>query len=362
MRVVVVGAGLGGLCVANGLRRAGVDVEVLEAQDGVNEAGQGYRININPTGHEGLRACLTTGRFEEYERTLHRQDDPAVYLFSPALRLLSRDEVPPAPGAVDRGALRRVLADGVADRITFGREVTSLADVGDADLVVAADGVRSALRRELLPHTGPEPLGWTAIFGRSPLTAQNRPWTASVVLRSRFCGVVDDRTVLALCAYDPPVPSVTTPYVMWVLMGADDELPGQGTRPADLVRFAQDRTADWDVRATSVLRDSVVADTFRTPLRAMSAIPDIPAGNGVPVAFLGDAIHAMSPAGGEGANTALADAALLVSHLDHARTGGLTEAVAAYHSEMRATAGAALDRSAGFAVQAHHVAREASRV
>ncbi|GAA3245391.1 FAD-dependent oxidoreductase [Nonomuraea helvata] len=360
MRVVVVGAGLGGLCVANALRRTGADIEVLEAHDGITDAAQGYRININATGHDALHACLAAKQFEDYERSLHRQDDPATYLFSPALQLLSRDEMPPVPGAVDRGALRRVLAEGVADRITFGREVTSLADVGDADLVVAADGIGSALRRELLPHAGPEPLGWTAIFGRSPLTAVNRPWMPPVVMRSRFCGVTDQAATLALCAYDPPVSTTIAPYVMWVLMGRDEELPRHGTSRADLVHFAQDRTADWDARATSVLRDSIIADTFMTPLRAMPAIPDIPTATGIPVAFLGDTIHAMSPAGGEGANTALGDAARLMSHVD--RTGDLTEAVAAYHRDMRITAGAALARSAGFAVEAHHVAGKASHV
>jgi 2-polyprenyl-6-methoxyphenol hydroxylase-like FAD-dependent oxidoreductase len=55
MRVVVVGAGLDGLCVAHGLHKAGVDVEVLEARDGIHDAGQGYRIDINATGHDALR-------------------------------------------------------------------------------------------------------------------------------------------------------------------------------------------------------------------------------------------------------------------------------------------------------------------
>lgn len=170
VRVAVVGAGLGGLCVANGLLHSGAEVEVREARAGMTDTEQGYRININATGHEALRACLTAQRFADYQRTLHRQDDAAVYLFSPALRLLSRSPMPPVPGAVDRGTLRRVLAEDVADRITFGRAITSLAEVGDVDLIVAADGVGSALRRELLPHTGPQPLGWTAIFGRSGIT------------------------------------------------------------------------------------------------------------------------------------------------------------------------------------------------
>jgi 2-polyprenyl-6-methoxyphenol hydroxylase-like FAD-dependent oxidoreductase len=57
----------------------------------------------------------------------------------------------------------------------------------------------------------------------------------------------------------------------------------------------------------------------------------------------------MSPAGGEGANTAFGDAALLVSHL---RAGGaVTDAVARYHAGMRLAAGAALRRSANYAIK-----------
>jgi salicylate hydroxylase len=239
-----------------------------------------------------------------------------------------------------------VLADGVAGRVRFGHRIASVADIGGADLIVAADGVGSALRRELLPYASPQPLGWSAIFGRSPLSAENRPWTAPAILHSRFCGVVEGPTVLALCAYDPPTGD---PYVMWVLMGPADELPVRGTPPADLVRFAEIRTAGWDSRATSVLREAIVSDSFLTPLRSMTEIPDIPIRAGTPVAFLGDAVHAMSPAGGEGANTALNDAALLVSHLR--RDCAVADAVAGYHAAMRVSAGEALKRSASYGTQ-----------
>jgi 2-polyprenyl-6-methoxyphenol hydroxylase-like FAD-dependent oxidoreductase len=143
----------------------------------------------------------------------------------------------------------------------------------------------------------------------------------------------------------------TEPYVMWVLMGPADEFPSVGTSPDGLLRFATERMGGWDPRATSVLREAMVADCFLTSLRSMDEIPDLPdRGVGaVPVAFLGDAIHAMSPAGGEGANTAFGDAALLVSRL---RAGGtVTEAVARYHADMRISAGAALKRSANYAIK-----------
>lgn len=345
MRVVVVGAGLGGLSVANGLCRAGIPVEVLEAQDRIREDGQGYRINVNPAGHEALRACLPPGAFASYQRTLHRQADPAVSLYSPALDLIARHEAPAAPGALDRGTVRRLLADGVADRIRFGRRVTSLADAGPADLVVAADGVHSALRRELLPGAEPHPLGMSAIFGRAPLTPSNRVRTAPAILHGRFCGLVEADSVLALCAYDPPSAG-PAPYVMWVLIAPTDALPPRGAPPAELIRHTRRRTAGWDPRAVWPLREAVAADSFLTPLRAMPEVPALPARAGTPVAFLGDAVHAMSPAAGEGANTALGDAASLVTHLRGAAS--VTDAVTAYHAEMRVRAGAALRRSATY--------------
>ncbi|WP_163567842.1 FAD-dependent monooxygenase [Fodinicola feengrottensis] len=133
---------------------------------------------------------------------------------------------------------------------------------------------------------------------------------------------------------------------MWVLMGRSDDFPPGGSSPAELVRFAQEQTAGWDPRTTTVLPEAIVADTFLTPLRAMPEIPEIPAHAGVPVAFLGDAIHAMSPAHGEGANTAFGDAALLVSHVLNDNT--VTDAVAGYHADMRVTAGEAILRSASY--------------
>jgi 2-polyprenyl-6-methoxyphenol hydroxylase-like FAD-dependent oxidoreductase len=160
---------------------------------------------------------------------------------------------------------------------------------------------------------------------------------------------VDGATVLALGAYDPPEAAATQPYVMWVLIGPADELPAPGTPPAELVRFAGNRTSSWDSRASSVLREATAADSFLTPLQSVTEIPDIPVRAGVPVAFLGDAIHAMSPAGGEGANTALGDAARLVSHL--LAGGTIAGAVARYHAEMRVTAGEALNRSANYATR-----------
>lgn len=91
--------------------------------------------------------------------------------------------------------------------------------------------------------------------------------------------------------------------------------------------------------------------TFRITLRAMPSVPDWPTGR---ITFLGDAVHAMSPAGGEGANTAMADAASVVAAF---KTNGI-DGTAAYEHDMRERARVALERSMNYA---HPDRTEASR-
>ncbi|RSN15339.1 hypothetical protein DMB42_00235 [Nonomuraea sp. WAC 01424] len=57
LRVVVVG-GIGGLCLAQGLHAAGIDVAVFERDTAPDARLQGYRLNIEPVGSRALHDCL----------------------------------------------------------------------------------------------------------------------------------------------------------------------------------------------------------------------------------------------------------------------------------------------------------------
>ena len=54
-RVLVIGAGLGGLCLAQGLCKAGVDVAVYERDAGLAVRTQGHRVHIDSRGEQALR-------------------------------------------------------------------------------------------------------------------------------------------------------------------------------------------------------------------------------------------------------------------------------------------------------------------
>src|SRR5262245_12996788 len=60
LHVIIIGGGIGGLCLAQGLRKAGISVAVYEK--GPKRADphwlQGYQIHITPSGSRALQECL----------------------------------------------------------------------------------------------------------------------------------------------------------------------------------------------------------------------------------------------------------------------------------------------------------------
>jgi hypothetical protein len=58
MKVLIIGGGIGGLCLAHGLERAGIDFTVFERDHDADARLQGYRLNIEPIGSSALHACL----------------------------------------------------------------------------------------------------------------------------------------------------------------------------------------------------------------------------------------------------------------------------------------------------------------
>jgi 2-polyprenyl-6-methoxyphenol hydroxylase-like FAD-dependent oxidoreductase len=372
--VVISGAGLGGLCAASGLSRAGFRVLVLERDESPLSRQQGYRININIAGDIALRECLPPSHYALYQDTSHRQLDPSVDIFTSDLRPIFHRaaEVPangPPPAAVDRSTLRSILLDA-APTVRFGLPVVGAiqdgneVEVGLGDgtkvtcgLLIAADGASSPLRRKLLPGHDPRPLGTIAIYGKTPLDIGRHAWLLCGVLQQRFVGVTDGAgTTLALGAWHPrrtPSEAVSAivpsprlpgidPYVMWVLLVPSEGAPDSASSAEQLHRFAVNALEGWDPAATRFVRDADVRATFRIILRTVPSIPDWQTRH---ITFLGDAVHAMSPAGGEGANTAMADAASVVAAF---KTNGI-DGIAAYEHDMRQRARMALKRSMSYA-------------
>lgn len=337
MRVIVVGAGIGGLTLALGLRQAGIDVAVYE-RDPVDRRRQGISLHVDDRGLTALRGCLPPALMAMVEATAGRPRVQAQVLAEVAGELtLARTEPLTAatskarPGRqVDRPLLRAVLLHGLEGAVRFEAPFTRFrtrddgtvqAWFGDgstdtADVLVGADGVGSAVRRQHLPQALVLDSGRRMLMGAAPLRAAaetgllaligDNP-TSATAGRMLALGVLR-HTVRPAVARDRWLPGLQSPavsdaqdYVMWALSLTDREL-GSAAAPYEL----------WD-RARSLSRDlpeplKLIIDEARpeaTIALRIAQIPPLPAFPDGPVTVIGDAVHA---APGFGGNLAMQDA------------------------------------------------------
>jgi 2-polyprenyl-6-methoxyphenol hydroxylase-like FAD-dependent oxidoreductase len=393
VKVAVVGAGVGGLCLAQGLVKAGLEVTVYEKDTELNSGGQGYRLHID--AGPALYACLPPDLYELCVATSGRPGT-AMTVLSKSLRPLRRIEAGARPDPLDpaadpaalsmpvnRQTFREVLAARLDGVLEFGRACSGFEQHPDgvtvrfadgssagADVLVGADGVGSPVRRRYLSHARVEDTGTVCICGRTPLTARTRPLLPAP-LRDGFTAVVGGGVGMAagLLDFREPPPraaariapgvrlSPAVSYLMWAVTGAARQLgvPRDGVqrdgvqrdgvqrdgvqsdrgeaRPANLHAAAQRAIRRWHPDLVRLVELATVHETSLVTVR--TAVP-VAAWQASRVTLLGDAIHAMSPARGSGANTALRDAALLAAELAAAARGEktLVQAVGDYERQM----------------------------
>jgi len=132
--VLVIGGGIGGLCLAQGLRGAGVSVAVYERTRVRTDWLQGYRIHISPHGSRALHECLPTELWDAFTATAGRPSAGFGFLTEQLKELLfldrellAGDEASPVRShhSVSRITLRQVLLGGMDDLVHHGKEFTA---------------------------------------------------------------------------------------------------------------------------------------------------------------------------------------------------------------------------------------------
>ncbi|WP_433418470.1 FAD-dependent oxidoreductase [Microtetraspora malaysiensis] len=336
MHVLIIGGGIGGLCLAQGLKRAGVSATVYERDAAPDARLQGYRLNIEPVGSRSLHSCLPP---ELWDRLIAASGDPGpgMGVFDERLRELmqersnaGRTSPVEAAHAVSRVALRAVLLDGVDVR--FGKEfvryeqlqgevVAHFADGSTASgtLLVGADGSRSRVKRQLLPGAGQRDPAAFGVGGKLPLTPEAGTWLPEVLTTNKNM-ILPRRDFLFTAAFRPRAGEEG--YLMWAFVAHRSTYAGQ-----DPHGFVLERSRRWHPDLRRLVAESGGVELF--DFRAAAKVKPWATTN---VTLLGDAVHNMPPVGGLGGNTALRDAGTLRDAL----TSGmpLIEAVRDYEAEM----------------------------
>ncbi len=309
MKALIAGGGIAGLATGIALRDAGFEVDVFERSDELREIGAG--LMIWPNGARALHALGVTINSLTL-RHISICDWRGRQLVDYPIKAIS-ERYGYEVGFVHRADLLTALA------VRFGAEGLHLgADISGyeydeagirlvlpdqttvaGDLVIGADGVRSAVRRQLIGDGDPEYLGST--IWRGIATTDSIPLAAGG-------GVNWFGRGSEFLAFHLPNHRI---YWAGVTKAPRDEEAGVGGHKADLVKhFGQWPDPVPGLIAASEAGAILRNDMYdRAPARCWS---------GDRVTLVGDAAHPMTPNMGQGACQALEDAVALGNSLKRA--------------------------------------------
>jgi 2-polyprenyl-6-methoxyphenol hydroxylase-like FAD-dependent oxidoreductase len=370
-KVIVIGAGTGGLCLAQGLKADGIPVEVFERERTPTDRQGGYKLTISPTGNRALKECLPESVFQKLVQSSARASQGVSFLDERLKPLLTIDLPNPDLGSVDcsrpisRIDLRQTLLEGLDNIVHFGKKFVGFDDTPEGkvvarfedgttatgDLLVGADGANSYVRARLLPYTRRMETGVMAVSGKIGLNEQVRALTPPAIFRGptlmlgpRGCFLFanameyEDAAVSDSCL-KPSRCGITScdreEYVMWGFSARREKFAPFLNRDSSdeeaLKTMVLTLMRDWDPGLRWIVQHSSPISTFSVK----TAIP-VPAWETRNVTLLGDALHNMTPFRGMGANAALRDAAALRRVLVSVVRGKLPllESLAAYEREM----------------------------
>ncbi len=317
MTALVVLGGIGGLAAGLALRRAGLEVRVLEAWPQLGEIGAGLSLWPN-----AIRALERLGVAEQVAASGAPLKNDRVQTWDGKLLnggLVDLQRRFGTPGyCVRRADLLRALRDALGeDAIETGARVTGVELAGgragvrmaggertEGDFLVGADGLHSVVRRELLGDEA-RYLGAIAWRGLADLSLPAGGLAVGHGAHAGWLPVGGGQTYWFCCANGPA-----------------------GMRVSDVRTELLERFGRWWDPVPALVQVTSSREILRHELYDR---PTVWGPGDAPVTLLGDAAHPMSPGAGQGACLALEDAVVLAACV--VRQPGPVTALRTYEAE-----------------------------
>ncbi|RUS19675.1 FAD dependent oxidoreductase [Endogone sp. FLAS-F59071] len=355
-KVIIIGGGMSGLCLAQGLKMANINFELFERDKSKVDRLQGYRITLRKEGVSALKECLPPKLFSNVLTKDQYQgpEKPAMMFLTEQMSemvrfAVSEDE---EQNPISRIILRKILLEGLDDYVRFdkrflryelsddGKTVTAFFHDGTSasgNLLVAADGANSVVRSQMLPHAKRIETGVLAVASKLAISPETKDLVPEILRLGPALVMGPTGQTMFLATYYPPRDLVaafsaedTIPYAMWsVFMKAHKW-------PFNLAQMnAEQQLEEVKLQVKTwhpMLRDLVAHANLESVacINIKTSVRVEPWESGR-VTFVGDSIHSMTPYRGTGGNQALRDAANLCAVLIKVAGSNDKDLIAAIH-------------------------------
>lgn len=349
LRILIAGGGIGGLTTALALHEAGFEVQVIEATAELRPLGVGINVLPHAVGvltGLGLSDAMAALAIPTQEVAFYNRHGQRIWQDGRGLQA----GYPFPQYSVHRGELHlmlyRVACERLGvERVITGHRLTRFEQTADTitahlsardgsvrtlsgDVLLAADGIHSAARKQVVPGEGPP--RWSRLILYRGVT-RSRPF-----LSGRTMVQMGNKTQKFVCypisraAYDEGM-SLTN-WIACVQATQSEALkPEDWNRKADVESFIHlyDGWKFPDLDMQALMRGA--QEVFEFPMVDRDPLPQWTFGR---MSLVGDAAHPMYPVGSNGATQAIMDArAIADAFIEHRQDWAA--ALARYETQRR---------------------------
>ena len=382
--VLISGAGLASLLLAQSLRHSGIPFHIYERDASISTRAQGYRLRLSTEGLDAIESVLPPDQWKAFWAACGKtggSNGGLTVLNAVTAEDITEDKSRPVDQetksgqnsltsrdglviGIARGEMRNRFAKGCEDSIHFSHQITGYESTAtgvhalfadgtkspEGSLLVGGEGIYSKVAKQL--SAGALKVfdtGARGIHGQAPTSAFKG-------LGEGVWRIVDetrpDGKVFIITNVRPDAKDDPDVMLGWTLGGQPGVIEAPGGNYAVVGKVAADLakelTKNWHPSLRPLFEQMDVGEAafWKITCSTPRGVPEWK--NDPRVTVIGDAVHSMTPAGGIGANTAVRDSALLGRLLREA--GGWGEHVTGeYEKKMRVYGSEAVGKSYGMA-------------
>jgi salicylate hydroxylase len=326
-RVAIVGGGIGGLTAAVALHQRGFEVDVYERSPRLEEVGAG--LQVGPNGVKVIRALGLGDKFSKFAfrpatQVSIKWDDASLRHRTPLKGVAERDYGAPHT-TLHRAHLHELLRHQLPARAihlnancvgAVSDEDSAVARFADgleieADAVIGADGIRSAIRAQLFGADNPrftEQMCWRCMVPMEKVPTRIGPGLSVELARDDYHGWIGPNGhVICYPIGDGSMLNIFAGHVSeeWV----EESWSAPSTQEELLAAYE-----GWNEALLEMFRN--VRHVFKWGIYDRDPIPQWTKGR---VTLLGDAAHPTMPTLAQGGNMAIEDGYVLGRSLDRHR-------------------------------------------